>query len=195
VSRSVRSPPLPDDLDRHPLPATSRPRCLASQGPLPGARIKPAVGHRDRDLAAHHTHRGALRSASGARPHGVPALRSGQASPGWLCNRPLGRHGLVGAWGAWRSNHTSQSWSRPRSSSSTDTAAVMCMADTRFSAVLVGHRTRTTGARGSCGHRPRPEQTQLNPTSTAGHGPCCGAARRSCTGKASSQQEAMDGSS
>jgi hypothetical protein len=49
--------------------------------------------------------------------------------------------------------------------------------------------------RGHCGHRPRPEQPQLNPTSEAGCESCCGSARRYCAGKASRAQDATNGSS
>jgi hypothetical protein len=58
LSNHSQTPLLPDDLDQHPFPPPAVE--LTAKDPLPRARIKPAVGHRDHHLAAHH-----LRSAAG----------------------------------------------------------------------------------------------------------------------------------
>jgi hypothetical protein len=41
-----------DDLDQHPLPPPAVK--FAVEDPLPGAKIEPAVGHRNHNFAAHH---------------------------------------------------------------------------------------------------------------------------------------------
>ena len=51
-------------------------------------------------------------------------------------------------------------------SSLMNTLAVMRIADTRINAFLVVYDSHTPDGRGHCGDRPRPEQPQLNPSST-----------------------------
>ena len=92
------------------------------------------------------------------------------------------------------SSHFSWSAWRPRSSSLINTLAVMCRADTRVNALFIIHHSHAPDGRGYWGNRPRPEQPQLNPTSTAENEYCRGSARRYCTGELSRQQGAMDGS-
>jgi hypothetical protein len=72
---------------------------------------------------------------------------------------------------------------------------VMFRALSRVNALFIIYRSHTTDCRGHCGHRSRIEQPQLNPTSTTESESCCGSARRYCTGRASRQQGAMNGSS
>jgi hypothetical protein len=43
-----------------------------------------------------------------------------------------------------------------------NTEAVMCMAFTRVNALFIIYHSHTTDGRGHRGHRPRPEQAQLN---------------------------------
>jgi hypothetical protein len=72
---------------------------------------------------------------------------------------------------------------------------MMFMAFARVNTLFIIYRFRTPAERGPGGHRPRPEQAQLNPASTAEAEPCCGSVRRHCTGRASRQQGVMNGSS
>jgi hypothetical protein len=72
---------------------------------------------------------------------------------------------------------------------------VMFMALSRVSPLFIIYRFHTPAGRGYCGHRPCPEQPQLNPTSTTESEFCCGSARRYCAIKASRRQDAMNGSS
>ncbi len=70
-----------DDLDQYPLPPAAVE--LAVRDPLPGAKVQPAVGHRDYNLAAHDL-------PFQVRVDGP--VGPGQASsPVRLCNRPLSR--------------------------------------------------------------------------------------------------------
>jgi hypothetical protein len=52
-------------------------------------------------------------------------------------------------------------------SSLINTLAVMCIAATRANPLIIMYHTHTPAGRGLGGNRPRPEQSQLNPASTA----------------------------
>ncbi len=67
----------------------------------------------------------------------------------------------------------------------------MCIADTRVNTLFIIYHSHAPDGRGPGGHRPRSEQPQPNPTSTAENESCWGSARRYCTGKASRQHSAM----
>ena len=99
-----------------------------------------------------------------------------------LCTRPMGRRPL-------------DRRRRMRMRGIMCGSTVHCLARTRVSALLVVYCFRPSAGRGNNGHRPRPEQPQLNSTSTAGSECCCGSARRYCTGEANRQQGGMNGSS
>jgi hypothetical protein len=137
--------------------------------------VQPAVGHRHHHLAPHHAQHRELRSASGGRRPSLPT-----ASP---C--PSFRTGVL-------SRAVVQPASGP-ASSLMKTLAVMCIADTRVNALFIIYHSHTAERRCPRGHRSRPEQPQLNPTSTAESESCCGSARRTCTGKASRQRSAITG--
>ena len=151
----------------------------ASRLPAPRAECKASGAHR----VVAFQFRPVPTSGTGACP--------GQAWPVRLCNRPVGRDWPTGACGTGcsllhtSSSHFSQSMHRPCSSSLMKTLAVMCIAFARVNAFLVVCHSHTPDGKDHCGHRPRPEQPQLNPTSTAENESCCGSACRYCTGNAS----------
>ena len=51
----------------------------------------------------------------------------------------------------------------------------------RVNALFIIYHSHAPDGRGPGGHRPRPEQPQLKPTSTAENESCCGSTRRYCT--------------
>ena len=77
------------------------------EDPFPCAQVKAATRHRNDSLTAHDQQREADAFLASHGVSVVLSFLSRQASPVRLCNRPLGRHWLVGAWGASSSKHLS----------------------------------------------------------------------------------------
>jgi hypothetical protein len=201
---------MPTTLDQHPLPPP--PVKFAVKDTLPGAKVQAAVGDGTHDFAPHHLRSAAglrCRSAAGLRCRSAAGLRCRSAA-GLRCPLQVRAGGPVlssrtpprkRSPGCWDGDSAGvltgavvQPAQRP-ASSLINTLAVMCIADTRISALFVVYHTRAPDGRGPAGDRPRPEQPQLNPTLAAEDESCCGSARRYCTGKASRQQGAMNRSS
>jgi hypothetical protein len=149
---------LPDDLDQHPLALAAVK--LPVEYALPRAKVETAIDHRDHHFAAHHAKLGELRSASGARRRSCPS------------------------WTGVLAGAVVQPAQRP-ASSLINTLAVMCIADTRFSAFLVVYHSPTPDGRSHCGHRPCSEQLRSS-HSLMGNAPYCHSACRCCIRKADS---------
>jgi hypothetical protein len=174
-------PLLPDDFDQHPLP----PPAVETHGPavLPGLRrsapryqrCRRALGVRSVERLVEPSSRPTVTATTTSRPitrntassvpmqvsvgHPVTPFRTEacpwQARPVRLCNRPPGP-----------------------ASALINTLTVMygctmhCMAFTRVNAFLVVYYSHSPDGRGPTGHRPRPEQPQMNPTSGAENVSC-----------------------
>jgi len=164
------------NLDQHPFPspAVKTPVSatqLTPQDPFPRAKVESAIRHGHHTLAPHHAQPWGLRSASGARQQPVPGSGTGVLA------------GAVVQPTYWSASSLMEMW------------GVMFRALSRVNPLFIIYRSHTTDCRGHCGHRPCPEQPQLNPTCTAENESCCGAARLCCTSKASRQQSTMKGTS
>ena len=172
---------------RRPSRLQGQPFRLALEDPLPGAEDFGELGEAGQTAVCDGNHRCASRPTTRNTASCVPLqVRVGQA-----CRRqapvPTSRTGVLSG----PIVHPAQG----PASSLMNTLAVMFLAFTRVNALFIIYYSHTTDCRGHCGHRPRPEQPQLNPTFTGENESCCGSAYRYCAGKASRQQGALKGSS